>query len=80
MASNEETKQPNEQDPINTNESRLPKYGLPIACDKLGLMLCKPKLLPLQSYSFMRMQMQARHQIDKKNDTTTTRTSNARIK
>lgn len=47
-----------------TNETSLPKFGLPIACDKLGLMLCKPKLLPLQSYSFIRMQMQARHQID----------------
>lgn len=52
-----------------TNESSIPKFGLPIAIDKMSLMLCKPKLLPLQTYSYMRQQIQARNQLDRKQPT-----------
>lgn len=43
----------------------LPQYGLPIANEEPNLMLCKPKILPLQTYSFMKLQIQARNNLDK---------------
>lgn len=42
----------------------LPCYGLAIASEKPSLQLCKPKLLPLKSYSFVRMQQQNMNRIE----------------
>jgi hypothetical protein len=39
-----------------TNQPVLPNFGLTIACEKPTLMICPPKLLPLKTYSYMRMQ------------------------
>lgn len=55
------------------NEPVLPNFGLAIAQEKPTLQLCKPKLLPLKTYSYMRMQIQAKNRLDqtsKPNDIT----------
>lgn len=36
----------------------LPYFGLAVACERPNLQLCKPKLLPLKTYSYIRMQIQ----------------------
>lgn len=45
-------------------EPVLPYFGLTIASEKPTLQLCKPKLLPLKTYSYMRMQIQAKNRLD----------------
>lgn len=45
-------------------EAALPTFGLAIAREKPILQLCKPKLLPLKTYSYMKMQIQTRNRID----------------
>lgn len=58
-------------------EPVLPNFGLAIGAEGLSLMLCKPKLLPIQSYSVMRMQILAKNQLNNRdNRNTNTNTNN----
>lgn len=50
----------------------LPSVGLAIACEEPTLQLCKPKLLPLKTYSYMKMQLQAKNKLDRENTKTVT--------
>lgn len=53
-------------DTIKTDiEPILPPFGLAIAQEKPSLQLCKPKLLPLKTYSYLRMEIQARNKLDR---------------
>lgn len=45
-------------------EPILPNFGLTTADEQPKLMLCKPKLLPLKTYSYVRMQIQTKNQLD----------------
>lgn len=45
----------------------LPNFGVTIASDKMSLQLCRPKLLPLKTYSYMRAQLQVRNRLEQSN-------------
>lgn len=42
----------------------IPIFGLAIASEQPTLQLCKPKLLPLKTYSFIRMQIQSKNKLN----------------
>lgn len=69
----EENKQTNIDLSTGSIEPALPTFGLAIACEKPNLQLCKPKLLPLKTYSYIRMQAQAKNRLDQE---LTSKTSN----
>lgn len=48
-------------------EPILPTFGLAIASERPSLQLCRPKLLPLKTYSYMRMQLQTKNRLDQQN-------------
>lgn len=54
-------------------EPIVPTFGLAIASESPCLQLCKPKLLPLKTYSYIKMQLQAKNRL---NQGTTTSTDN----
>lgn len=49
---------------IVTNDPILPNFGVAIGCEKPTLQLCRPKLLPLKTYSYMKMQLQMNNKIN----------------
>ena len=51
-------------DKLFIDEAVLPNFGFAIACENPTLQLCKPKLLPLKTYTYMRMQSQARNRLE----------------
>lgn len=54
-------------------EPVYPKFGFAIASEEPTMMLCKPKLLPIQSYSYIKMQLQAKNQINTESSRNTDR-------
>ena len=49
---------------IDNNGPILPNFGLAIACERPAMQLCKPKLLQLKTYSYIKMQIQAKNRLD----------------
>lgn len=45
-------------------EPVLPTFGLAISSEEPCLQLCKPKLLPLKTYSYIRMQIQEKNRLN----------------
>lgn len=45
----------------------LPNFGVTIASDQMSLQLCRPKLMPLKTYSYMRVQLQVRNRLEQSN-------------
>lgn len=70
MASVNNSEKQQNQSAAFVSEPVLPNFGLMIACEKPTLQLCKPKLLPLKTYSYMKMQMHSANKIDRQTSKT----------
>lgn len=57
-------------------EPVLPDVGLAIACDAASFQLCRPKLMPLKTYSFVKMSQARTRANNAPTNNATTRTGN----